>query len=436
VQALGVEAFARREQESIVLFRADARARVGSACGVKDAHEVPAMLAPVFHLAPRTMANVLGETQLLVNALPRTFALVRAGRLEVSRARAVANEAVPVGPGLRRRYEAQLYGGDAAAGEPKRLAAVTGLSYGALRARATRAAVRVDPDAAKDRAALGLGERDVRIRPGADPGMSTGWAAQPADVSLQAWSAIDALAADYVAGQPALSIAQARADAMMSLILGQATITTILDLLVSTPTTDTTDTTDTSTDPARDTSTDPARDTVDGPSTDPATDQSSDPASDPATDTAGSTSAADPPARLPEPDPLRETARATIRAAVPPSAPSPRWSAPSASATRGSGSCSTSTSPPCSPTPTPGCGYTPSTRPAILTRHDPRTYRPAAALARAVRARTCGKPAAPPPQCAASSTTSPPSPPAPPPWRTSPASAPPTTASNTTPAGD
>lgn len=140
VQALGVEAFARREQESIVLFRADARARVGSACGVKDAHEVPAMLAPVFHLAPRTMANVLGETQLLVNALPRTFALVRAGRLEVSRARAVANEAVPVGPGLRRRYEAQLYGGDAAAGEPKRLAAVTGLSYGALRARATRAA--------------------------------------------------------------------------------------------------------------------------------------------------------------------------------------------------------------------------------------------------------------------------------------------------------
>jgi len=95
VQALGVEAFARREQESIVLFRADARARVGSACGVKDAHEVPAMLAPVFHLAPRTMANVLGETQLLVNALPRTFALVRAGRLEVSRARAVSPSGWP-----------------------------------------------------------------------------------------------------------------------------------------------------------------------------------------------------------------------------------------------------------------------------------------------------------------------------------------------------
>lgn len=281
---------------------------------------------------------------------------------------------------------------------------------------------------------MGLGERDVRIRPGADPGMSTGWAAQPADVSLQAWSAIDALAAEYVAGQPALSIAQARADAMMSLILGQATITTILDLLVSTPTTDTTDT-DTSTDPARDTSTDPAGDTVDGPSTDPATDQSSDPASDPATDTAGSTSAADPPARLPEPPPRDRTShhpgRRTALGAL-------------AALECTVGVCH------------PRVGILlnehvtalladPDTRlrlhyldpaTAILTRHDPRTYRPAAALARAVRARTCGKPAAPPPQCAASSTTSPPSPTAPPPWRTSPASAPPTTASNTTPAGD
>ena len=79
VQALGVEAFARREQERLDCHRADSIARHHSTLHITDAHEiVPAMLAPIFHLAPRTMANVLGETQFLVNDLPTTFALARA----------------------------------------------------------------------------------------------------------------------------------------------------------------------------------------------------------------------------------------------------------------------------------------------------------------------------------------------------------------------
>ncbi len=72
-----------------------------------------------------------------------------------------------------------------------------------------------------------------------------------------------------------------------------------------------------------------------------------------------------------------------------------------------------------------------------LTRHDPKTYRPGAALDRAVRARdgTCRMPGCTTPAIRCSSTTSPPIPTAPPAPRISPVYAPPPTASNTTPAG-
>ena len=235
VQALSIEAFARREQDDIELMRAEAAALGLSTQGFKDAHDVvPAMLAPVLHVAPRTMANVLGETRLLVNDLPTTLALARAGRLEVSRARAVASEACLVDRARRACFERELYG----SGDVTRLDHVTRLTHGSLTRKASIAAVRVDPGAATSRAAFGLRDRDVQIRPAAEPGMTAWWSAQPADVSLKAWTAIDALAAEYVAGQPTLTIAQARADAMMSLILGQSTITTVVDLVVPAPSAD------------------------------------------------------------------------------------------------------------------------------------------------------------------------------------------------------
>jgi len=376
VQALSVEAFARREQEDIDLVRADARARGMVTHGLRDAHDVvPAMLAPVFHLAPRTMANVLGETQLLVNDLPTTLALVRAGRLEVSRARAVADEAILVDPSRRDRYETELYGRGGRSGDQARPDHVTGLTYGSLRKRASRAAVRVDPDAAKRRAALGLRDREVRIRPGADPGMTAWWAAQPADVSLRAWTVIDALAAEYVAGQPALTIAQARDDAMMNLILGQATITTVVDLLV----------------PIVDTIPAPARGTATGESSSDTSNPNSDAGADTAITSTGS------PDWLREPEANGDTARATIL----------RIAFDDLSTTLGLLDCAIGvchqrvgillneqvTALLADPDTAlrlhhvdPGTG--------CLTRHDPRTYRPAAALSRAVRARdgTCRMP--------------------------------------------
>jgi hypothetical protein len=180
VQALSIEAFTRREQDRTDLLRSQARAPGRSVRDCKDAHEVvPAMLAPVMHLAPRTMANVLRETQLLVNELPTTLALARAGRLELSRARSVANEALLVDPALRGRFERQLYGCGTDSGDLTQLENVTRLTHGSLRKKASLAAVRVDPAAARKRATCGLRDRDVQIRPGVDPGMTAWWAAQP-----------------------------------------------------------------------------------------------------------------------------------------------------------------------------------------------------------------------------------------------------------------
>ena len=237
VQALGVEAFARREQERLDRQRADNIARHQSTLNFTHAHEiVPAMLASIFHVAPRTMANILGETQLLINELPTTFALARAGRLESSRARAVANEAQLVDPDLRRAYEDELYGPDNGRTPRPRVKTIVEMTYGALSRKAARAAVRVDPESAKERAVNALRERTVSLRPGGVPGVTSWWAVQPADTSVQAWAAIEALAAEYAAGNPGLTIAQARADAMMNLILGQATVTTTVDLVIPAPT--------------------------------------------------------------------------------------------------------------------------------------------------------------------------------------------------------
>ena len=62
--------------------------------------------------------------------------------------------------------------------------------------------------------------------------MSEWVAAQPAESSAAAWAAVDELAHTYVADGEHRSLDQARADAMIDLILGQATITTTLDLSI------------------------------------------------------------------------------------------------------------------------------------------------------------------------------------------------------------
>ncbi len=238
VSALAVEAVARRTGEELSRAREEAReearqrgetvALVGAAqAAAKAADIVEATLAPVLHLTPRTTGQHLKQVRVLVNDLPATFALVRAGRLDLHRAGAVAAEGALVAPDLRDAFDREVL---AVAGRVR--TPLTDLTPGSVHRRAAAAAVRVDPDAAAARAQAALDKRHVRVRPGSDPGVSAWSAVLPADTSLQAWAAVDALASQYAAATPGLLIGQARADAMADLILAQATIRTHIELLV------------------------------------------------------------------------------------------------------------------------------------------------------------------------------------------------------------
>ena len=229
VQALAVEAYTRRQEEEVARFKDDARRRGSCPWGILTGDELAtATLATVFHLTPRTMGSQLDETRRLVNALPGVFKLVRAGRLDVHRARVVSSEAALVSfPRLGDVDEAMVR----PTNQRYRLAMID-LSVAALRKRAAATAVAVDPDCALARAHEAIKDRYVRVSPGLEPGMSSWSASLPADVSVRLWAAVDGLAAEYLAARPDLLVGQARADALGDLVLANATITTSIDLVV------------------------------------------------------------------------------------------------------------------------------------------------------------------------------------------------------------
>ena len=221
VQVLGIEAWSRRTGEELAADRAAwGAAHPGRGYpGPRDEHEVmDAELAPVLHVAPRTAQRTYETARTVCAVLPVTWAAMRAGDLEPARAEAIAQEVPRLRPEVCAAVERVLF------------PAVLGLPTARVRAAARRAVAVADPDEVVERAERARAGRFVLVRPGLDPGMSEWVAAQPAEVSAAAWAAVDELAHAYVADGEHRCLDQARADAMIDLILGQATITTTLDL--------------------------------------------------------------------------------------------------------------------------------------------------------------------------------------------------------------
>ena len=73
----------------------------------------------------------------------------------------------------------------------------------------------------------------MRVQPGPFPGTTSWSALAPAGRSAQAWAAVCDLAADYCQADAALTVAQARADAFLDLILAQAQVSTTCLLYTS-----------------------------------------------------------------------------------------------------------------------------------------------------------------------------------------------------------
>lgn len=242
IQAEAVTTYAdatrRRQDELEREHRADFESRrdAARARGVpfrERWHPVPgadgfaaAALAPLLHVSPRTMATRIGRARRLVCHLPALTSLARAGRLEPWRCDAVVRASEVLDVAHLEELETRVLA-----------APVDDLSFSELARRARRAAAATDPEGVDETCRRARARRGVRCGPDPDlPGLTLWQLRLPSDVSATVWRAVDELAREYVAarreaGDP-VTLDQARADALGDLVLGQAQVTTTLDLVV------------------------------------------------------------------------------------------------------------------------------------------------------------------------------------------------------------
>ncbi len=191
------------------------------------------MLAPELRISPRTMRTRLNRARWLME-LPTTLGLALAGDLEPWRVDAVVAAAADVDAKHLVEFEARLFAGDVAALPKPRLVE-----------RARSAAARADAESVARGQARAPRRRSVRVGASQVPGVMRWTADLPDEVSRRMFAAIDALAQEYLAadrvGATSMKAAargvrrtveQARVDALADLVLGNATVQTIVELVV------------------------------------------------------------------------------------------------------------------------------------------------------------------------------------------------------------
>lgn len=177
-------------------------------------------LAPALGMSHGPAATRVRTAAKLAADLPVTLDRLASGDLDLFRAQVIADELAEADHDTCALIEQRIFPW-----------AVT-KTPGRIRSRIRRELAELDPDAVKQRAARARLERFVSTRASHLPGM-TQWLAQlPAGESAQAWAAIDALAHQHQQDDPQRTIDQCRADALLDLILGNATVKAVLTLAV------------------------------------------------------------------------------------------------------------------------------------------------------------------------------------------------------------
>jgi len=180
---------------------------------------MPSVLAPLLHLSPRSMVPRYMLARTLCQRLPATLAAMRAGDIEPWTAAAIADQLpTTASPALCRQVEDAIF--------PR----VLRQSAGEAGRSARRALERLDPDAVAARGAQARTERFVLVEDAGLPGLSRWTAEAPTETSLMAWAAIDELARRYAGDGDHRTLRQARADAFIDLILGNATVETTVQV--------------------------------------------------------------------------------------------------------------------------------------------------------------------------------------------------------------
>ncbi|MGI8716816.1 MAG: DUF222 domain-containing protein, partial [Lapillicoccus sp.] len=221
IQAVAIEGRSRLEAEQVAQARAGLTTveRLVSGCP-RDEHDfMPSVLAPLLHLSPRSMVPRYMVARTLCQRLPATLAAMRAGDIEPWTAAAIADRLpTTAAPALCRQVEDAIF--------PR----VLRQTAGEAGRSAQRALERLDPDAVAARGAQARTERFVLVEDAGLPGLSRWTAEAPTETSLMAWAAIDELARRYAGDGDHRTLRQARADAFIDLILGNATVETTVQV--------------------------------------------------------------------------------------------------------------------------------------------------------------------------------------------------------------
>jgi Domain of unknown function (DUF222) len=219
-QEAAVETHVRRCEEAMQQRVDDARRTGQRAPHTSGAQVSAGTLAPLLRIAPRTAATRIRQARRLVCGLPGLHALAWAGDLERYRVAGVLRESEALAWEELAGFEARLLAHD-----------LTETPGSQLRTRARRAAASASGSWLREQAATAAAQRCVQVGPGAVPGMSTWTVHLPTATSARLWSAVDALAAEYARANPALSVGAARADALTDLVEASATITTVVEIV-------------------------------------------------------------------------------------------------------------------------------------------------------------------------------------------------------------
>ena len=177
-------------------------------------------LGPALAMGSVAADRKVNTAAVLASRLPATLAAMATGDLDSWRATIIATELTEASAASCAAVEALIY--------PR----VLDEAPGAVTKRVRRVLGRIDADALRVKAAKERLDRFVHAYPSPVPGLTSWVASLPAAESAACWAAIDELAHQMRGDDPTRTLEQCRADALVDLMLGNATVTTTVTIMV------------------------------------------------------------------------------------------------------------------------------------------------------------------------------------------------------------
>src|SRR5665811_2303368 len=216
VQALRVAQYAGREEE-----------QDGTGAWVEVDHGVGHVaefasdcFGPALAMGPVAASRKVEVAAALAAKLPLTLAAMSTGDLDSWRATIIATELAEASATSCAAVEALIF------------PTVLEEAPGAVTKRVRRVLGRIDADALRAKVAKERLTRFVHAYPSHVPGLTTWVASLPAADSAACWAAIDDLAHRMHGDDPARTLEQARADALVDLMLTNVEVTTTVTLMI------------------------------------------------------------------------------------------------------------------------------------------------------------------------------------------------------------